>query len=80
MIARDSSPRWRHSSGPKKRRLVTEQAKIEDRYRQFVESRTRMILGLLSVPSKGSDRPPTNISDDNINLPGYSIKQSQSGY
>lgn len=54
-------------------RLVAEQANIENRYRQFVEVKIEMNLHPVLPPSEGSDRSPTDISDDKRNPRAYSI-------
>lgn len=43
----------------KQRKLVTEQAKIEDEFRQIVEAGTKMDSRSVQVPSETSNRPPT---------------------
>lgn len=60
-------------------KLVTEQAKIKEIFRQFLKARTKMKPRPVLAPSEGSDQPPNDISDEKTNPRSHLIQHSQSG-
>lgn len=64
----------------KQRGLAAEKGNIEDRFRQFVGAGIMSNPRQVSVVSEGSDRTPTDNSDDTTNPRTYSIQQSELGY
>lgn len=62
------------------RKLETERVRIEDRCRHFLEMGISMDSCSVSVATGGSNRPPTDISNNKTTPRDYSIQHSQWGY